>query len=441
MPTWTNVLGSGAVVVFVGAAAWTVTACGDDDAGEPPKPSADAGADAPIAASGTLKVLVVAPDEMLAAFPPAQGAWVSVDLPGGRHRELPVGADGRVEIKGVDWSLGTATVIAFGLPKRSIYGVTGVGPDTFGKLPKPKGLEAAADVVLYPSLLGPAASLTVTGVTRNAQAPTNPALVSGAGCSSTSESVGSFVVTCRASTPITLLVRDESITPGSPVVVAPDRWFKVDVPAQAAGAVQVDVDFTKATAQPAKRAKVDVVTTAALRAVLTGSNGNVHTTSRESFPAFLGAFTSRAAKSDGYGFELEWVELPGQSTFTFGGIGGATGQSFRHLPRAPKDGERIDGLMVPLKLAPLDLANPVDTSTAPPTAVQRLSVTSGPGFLFTLDAPPGTAAIRVPAGLPAEVRPPGAATGTVVWLDQVDAERLLYLSAAYVAPVAVTFPP
>lgn len=115
-----------AIAAFLG-----VVACSSDsssaDAGRADllavdAPLADLGPDGPV--SGPLSIRVVLLDGVLAGYPrgwevadtsagtPGAGATVAVDLPGGQRVEKTADANGEVELEGVEWSKGTATVTA-----------------------------------------------------------------------------------------------------------------------------------------------------------------------------------------------------------------------------------------------------------------------------------------------------------------------------------------
>jgi hypothetical protein len=240
---------------------------------------------------------------------------------------------------------------------------------------------------------------------------------------------------------VTLFLRDEKFTNDSTgVTVTPDRWFKADVPAQA-GALQVDVDFAKAAKQPVKSATMKIAPPAAVRTAIPNASANMHVSPREALGAFLGAFTSRHAEAGGFTFGLEWIEVAGQTPYTFAVLFGQTGASTRIVPSAPKDGAIIDAFIAPLKVTALDLTSPISLDGAAPTAVRRLVVTSGPTYSLVLDAPPGANAMHVPTTLPAELRPPREATGGIALLDELDKDSFQFLVSAGSAQVAVKFPP
>ncbi|MFH2010948.1 MAG: hypothetical protein ABI333_30390 [bacterium] len=102
----------------IGAAALALaltSGCGDDDStGGNNNVEQDAGADADAGPVGeTLVIRILDGDETGGGpMPFLEGATVTVDLPGGERVEHTTGADGRVTIEGIDWSVGTANIQA-----------------------------------------------------------------------------------------------------------------------------------------------------------------------------------------------------------------------------------------------------------------------------------------------------------------------------------------
>ena len=391
----------------------------------------------------SLRVLVIAPPPDFPTFPPAPNAQLSVDLPGGEHRDVTVGIDGRATIEGIDWSLGSASIVAYGLPGRSVHGVMDLTATTAAMLPKPKGLQTAADVVLYPQLLTPSASITVSGTVSSPSASMNLTLISGTRCSSVSEAGGgAYSMSCDPGKPITLIARDEQITvDGSTVKVAPNRWFRQDAPAPAGAVLEADIDFATATPLTPHKGTVHVKTSAALTKALPGTGSIVGVTSKESsFVTFLGAFSSRSATATGFDFDMEWNDIAGETPYTLSVLFGSDGSVSRTLvPGAPAADQTYDDFLAPPSMTgTLALEAPLTVHGDGGAAIIRVLVTT-PTYSLVLDAPPGTKILHPPT-LPADAKAKGPLMGSVFFLDKIDPDAFRFLKFARSKSVPATLP-
>lgn len=398
--------------------------------------------DAP-AVSTSMSVLVIGLGDDGAHGTPLADAKLAVDLPGGEHRDIGVGPDGRAVISDIDWFQGTASVVAYGVAGRGAYGVVDVSPSNFARLPKPPGADGA-DVVLYLAPLLPPNGVTVSGLAANALATTDAMLVSGAPCASVYEGPYSYDVVCAHDTAFTLVARDEQFTNASGhVTVKPQRWFKADIPALPKdGVLQVDFDFATATPLNTSTANVHIAF-GDLKTAVPGVGANLYVTSVESKLAmFLGAFVESKPMPSGVDFGVEWVDVPGQTPLTATIVRGNDGSaSGKFRAGVPKDGDSYaDFLPLPTLTGPLTLKKAIDVAGAPPTATVRLQV-AAPGYGLRLDAPPGTTTLHVPR-LPAGAKPAtGVETsGNVYVLDALDAPTFQYRAFARTAFTVVTLP-
>lgn len=410
-----------------------------NDAGPTDSAPPDAGA-----TLSSMSVLVIAPAPDFSTLPPAPNAKIAVDLPGGEHRELTVGADGRATIEGIDWSLGVASVVAYGIAGRSVYGVMDVTPANMGKLPKPAGVGSAADVVLYPQAFADPRLVTVSGTVASPSNATNSTLLSGTRCGQPSEVGGaSYSIRCVPGKPFTLIARDERVTvAGSTVTVAPNRWFKRDVPIPTGAVLEADIDFATATQLVPHTGAVHVKTSAALKKAIAAPNGIVFVSSKEtSFTMLLGAFSSRAASATGLDFNVEWVDVAGQTPFTVAVVFGMDGTVTQRITGGvPTADQTFDTFVVPplQAAASLEVKAPLVVDGDGGSSVVRIDVRS-PAYVLQLDAPPGTKTLHPPI-LPAEAKPaPGALSGSLLFLDDVEPESFTYSTFARskIAPAVV----
>lgn len=430
------------LATFAGA-----TACGSGKSEG--APIADAGGDT--GPAGTMSILVVAPPYDFTSAPPAPNAQVAVDLPGGIHRELTVDADGRATITGIDWSLGTATVIAYGLPGRRVYGVTDVGPDTFAAVAKPAHLVAnPPDLVLYlMPLSNPDPLLVVSGSISNAKSADDWVLITGTRCPDKFDSQGtSYSLKCERDAPFTLVGNDAIVTRTGPIAeTLSTSWYVVDVPSQAGGSTRVNFDFATATPLPvAGTAQVHLTRPAGATVALPNMQSWVWVTSLESGTAmYLGQMNARAPTPSGIDCTVEWVSLPGQTPLTVAGVQGSNGAYSEVVhPGVPKDGETIDTLLVPPILkGELALTGPIPIVGTAPSAIVRVEVYDSTwNYAIDLDAPPGTTIVHPPTVLPPAARPKAGATltGAIYFYGDYDQASGYYFTSANSSLVKATLP-
>jgi hypothetical protein len=450
------VVGACVVAVLCGAFA-LVAGCGSDgSSSETTVRPDDAGQDTtPPAATGTLSVLVVAPN-LLPNSPrkdiPVAGAVVGLDKPGGEHVESTADASGKVTFTGIDWSSGTASVVGYkeGL---SAYGVSDVGPASFKSIPNGPN-EGAADVVLY---LFPATSqlpVALTVTFQNKAASGNGVVdgaTTGGGSNETKSGFGRISILPGA--PYSLVTREYSLgTAASAREIASTtvRWAQFDEPAATGPAAGVSIDLAAGgVALTPTTTHGRVTIPGGETGPLAGSRLTASATSLESnLGALVGSLTTSTLTADksSYDIAFETNTFAGQTTIS-NFVLTRPDQSLSQITLlgALAEGQTIDRFLtpVPITTSTQSLADPVDLTGAAADTVTRFIVLDAfNGTLLIVDAPPSTKALHLPK-LPAAAKAvvkKGASSAAVYSLADNDVATFIYLRAAGSRPLSVTVP-
>lgn len=412
-----------------------------------PNNAVDGGSDAG-GPAGALRVLVLDVDNSsftLNTPPPLANAAIAVDLPGGEHRELTAGPDGRATITGIDWSLGTATVLTY-RANHAVYGVTDVGPNTFATMHSAFAPSSGQDVVLYSFPLSDP-KLSVGGMLTNKKDPNDAVLVSGVRCPVPFEATTStYSLGCSSGNAFDLVGREESISSVSGVTVTTIKWFESTVPAMADGSTTVNIDMNSVTPlAKAGAAKVHLELPANAATLLPNATSLATISSYEyGFNIVLGSLTSLVGSPSGFDYGLEWVAVPGQTPISNYFLLGSDG-SFSRLIRSgvPTDGQKLTNFILPpTPKKSLSLRAPVPIDGSAPSAVVRIYITSDKSsYDFILDAPPGTTSVDPPPSLPTAAKPPaGTLSGAIMFMQDMDMNYGFYTTVSGTSALPATLP-
>ncbi len=413
----------------------------------------DGGADVAPTPTGKMTIAVVAPPldgTFPDPLPPAPLANVAVDLPGGEHRDLVAGPDGKLTIDGIDWSKGTAGIVAYTAGKHP-YAVANIGPDTFAKIPH--GRTGGVDVGLYMFPIQSKQYSVNLGVTfTNPEPATNEFFYSSTNCSQIVDVKASksnlFV---KPDVPIDIILRQDVFTMDAAArsyTSTGSKWSRFELPAEpAAGAPVRSVTLDCATAPTLTPQTITghIAITGGDSGPLGGkSTGVVFVLAKEGFNHAIGIQSKIGPSTDKSAFDytLEVVTVPGRTPDTGWGINLPDG-GFSRISRAglPTEGETITGLPTPptLPTGTVSLKGPVATAGIDAAAVVRLIVTDSAGsYQLLVDAPPGTTWMKVPA-IPAGARPTASVQAQLVSLSGNDDAVGLYRKAAGTATFDVAF--
>jgi hypothetical protein len=430
----------------------TAMACGSSSSsgGETtPPPGDDGGTDAP-APTGKMTVLVIAPPldgTFPDPIPVAGGASVIVDLPGGEHRELTAGADGRLTIEGIDWSKGTASLAAHGLSKAP-YALTDVGPESFAKIPN-SGIGAPADAVLY---LFPynkdSFPITATFSVLNKTIGANDVIVG----ATTGQQIGETSKTdvqlhLRDGKPFTVVTRQCTFAKnGRALTITGSKWASFEQ-AAAANNAQISLDLGAGTPLTPTTINAHITIPGGNAGPLGGASQPILFASTiESVGLLVGLVGNVAPNADGSAFDvaLETVTVAGYSPQTFFGVAAADGSfSDISIEGFPTEGQTLGA---ELKLPPttpsgtISLAAPVAIAGGDDVSVVRLVVSNlAQDYQLVVDAPPGTKSLHIPK-LPAAAKPTGAdISGQIYLLSNNDSAKRFYRNLAASGQFTVKF--
>jgi hypothetical protein len=194
-----------------------------------------------------VKVVATTITKGVRSEPPAPGAWVAIDKPGGGHDEVQTDKDGRVTFDDLDWSQGKASLAAYLDQSHYVYGVADVDPTNAKTIESPFH-DPEADVVLY--LVQRKAAEYPDAVTLDLQG------LPGASVETIVSATTAPTYLAPQSTPATLPVRaGEPFTllayeldPGTPpstreLAGSIIRWARYDEPAPAGPITSLSVDL------------------------------------------------------------------------------------------------------------------------------------------------------------------------------------------------------
>lgn len=335
--------------------------------------------DGPGHGSGTMTVHAVTwsgATATMAERPAIAGAAISVVLPGGEHREVATGADGTVEIDGIDWSAGTADVLGWA-SGYGVYGVAGVSPDTFAMIPHTDSGEVV--LPLIPQLARASLQANITG--------TGFALISGDHTIGSLIGYDPFNLSVEAGVAQTLLVASLSAAVEGPV----SRWATFDAPA-VTGVQTIDLD--------AATGGTTMTPTTITRHVGMPSG-------YESAPLMLQVATLESLGLDQESSQTggRTGESPREATaelvsitahpFVETYIGETTGKGSYHMSVGTPAADESFELLAPLDAASSD-ERTITLPAMPSGALPALVGIDVNGTRFRIEAPPGTTAITVP---------------------------------------------
>jgi hypothetical protein len=363
--------------------------------------------------SGSITVLVVASTADQASQievarpedPPAAGAMVAIDLPGGGHREAIAGADGRVTFTDIDWGLGNAGIVAWA-PGRIARGVADVSPSTARSIPSSRHPEDA-DVVL-PLFDGsplPVVFTVSAPKKANPQSLVEAWSTTGGFAGTTGQPVevrqrwGAYSIVAFETVSVERTPRE---------LLAPIlRWARFDglFPTPDAD-LALDLVSGGETLEPS-RAGVRLVVAGGDDGPLGKMTPSASTTSLESRLLLGTTVSATMIDQDAFELTMEKVSVDGQTPITtFGFSSPDGGSTWVSRVGVPVDGESVDGFLpipIPSDVV-LALHEPIVLAGTDAQAVSVLSVLdAGLGRLLDVRAPPGTKAMHVPS-LPVAAR-------------------------------------
>ncbi len=404
--------------------------------------------------AGTISVLVVIPDYgpgvTARIDAPGAGAAVSIDLPGGGQQTAIADANGAVTFSGIDWSKGSASLLGY-LKGQAPYGVADVNPSNFASIPNGPH-QGKADVVLYlfpTSNVGPVA---VTATWQNKAAAADYVVASATtafGLAGTATATGSFTVASGLA--YTLVTHEFSVEKSADprdLATTDVRWASYPEPAPtgATQALTVDLASGGTTLTPTTTHTHGVIPGGA-----TGLLGKallfVDVSTAESFNyAAIGGQVARTISADGSSYDTvnEHVAVDGATPVTVYQLykSASLPSASVVVKGAPQDNATIDNFLTPINVTTtsVSLSQPVDTSSADPTTVTRLSIFDSSGnTLLVVDAPPGLTALHFPT-LSGDVKTIVASSqqAYLYSLADMDAATFTYLRTGASRAFAVT---
>ena len=351
---------------------------------------------------------------------PIGGAVVDYDSPNGGRIELTTAADGHATFS-IDTSSGPGNVTAF-FPAHRIVTDIGVSPETVGNIPHPAGYMSpapAADLVIHLSPLNALQNaVTVNGKLTNPFGPGEFVGLSNDSLYDYEYTVTSdYKLTVPKGAAYTIYgveAHAGGVQPPRGLAQSLDRWFTIPGPVESADAA-ADFDLSQATDST-------VTTVHANAAIPGGEEGPMGGASRCGYAGFsyndsarptavLGAAANCSLGSDGQSFDFEITTMdatpPGQlvmGEIYIEALNGAA--SIRYVAPYPKDGDKIDGLDVPLAIpkTPVKVTDPIALPGAPSTGETDIRLADADGNPFW-----GIAIVAVP--VPASFTLPALPTG------------------------------
>jgi hypothetical protein len=310
-------------------------------------PAADAGAEAAPAATGTLD-LIVADTYVRAADKkpkPLAGASVTFYPPGDEPAmEATSGPDGKVSFKGIDWSKGKGSLVAYA-PNRTIAALTDVHPDTIATVPRFFDVDGL--VLTCERLTAHGDFIDVGGNLTNKADPKHYVTLGATGLGTTFQApTAAYTIRVPKDQAFTVFATEWQPEKTAPAIQTFFKWVKVDAPANT---TKVDVDFATATALTTTKTSRTLVISGGASGPLGGATAYYSLIPADS-SAPLGYAISQQPAPDGSSVALgvETVTNPGVPLIAYNLLQKSDGAvSLVSEVGAPVDGATIDNFLAP----------------------------------------------------------------------------------------------